>query len=219
MTLPSAGVVHVAIGASPSSPWRGRSPLAHSRSTAALAARIEAAPDREARVPVGWIFPLEVAADQNTEVADNVRTGGINVINTMSPVHQGQQPSARWAPQPYGPEPDSQAVSLRGDLVNDVLSAYGISPALFSPTGDGAGVRESWRRFVLGTIGPVVGMLRDERRAKLRPVVDIHLDALRASDEEGRSRAFTRRAQGAAVLVEKLSMERAEVLRLAELGE
>ena len=217
LTLPSAAVVHVRTGASVETPWQGRSPLARSPLTAKLAARVDKALEKDARVPVGRIFPIEVPAPaQRDDIKKAIVKGGLTVIDQVSPRGE-QQPSARWSPVDYGPAPDQWSVSLRGDLIVEVLSAYGVPPALFATAGDGSGQREAWRRFWAGTMQPLARMLEDELRGKLDPRAAVTLDALRASDEDGRSRAVARRVQAASMAVEKLSMSTPDALRLAGL--
>lgn len=67
--------------------------------------------------------------------------------------------------------------------------------ALFAERGDGAGQREAWRRFRAGTVQPLAAVIQAEARAKLDPSGMFSLEAMRASDEDGRSRAVSRRAQ------------------------
>ena len=104
-----------------------------------------------------------------------------------TPVDRGlqQELAARHKPQTYGPEPDQVVQALR----NDIANAFGVSPALLAERGDGAGQRESWRRFWLGTVAPLARMIEAECRAKLDAGVSIGLDALRAAEEGGRRRS------------------------------
>ena len=219
MTLPSDAVLHVRIGASAETPWQGRSPLARSPLTAGLAARVEKALDKDQRVPVGRIFPIETPSPgQRESIERSIVKGGMTIVDQMSPRGE-QQPSERWNPVAYGPSPDQVSVTLRDHLVNDVLSAFGIPPVLYATTGDGSGQREAWRRFWAGTMQLIARLLQAELRAKLDPRAEVMLDALRASDEDGRSRAVSRRVQAASMAVEKLGMQRGEALRLAGLDD
>ena len=69
---------------------------------------------------------------------------------------------------------------------------------MFAPRGDGAGQREAWRRFWAGTVAPIGELLEAELRAKLAPEASVSFPALRASVEDGRSRAVARRATAGA---------------------
>ncbi len=71
--------------------------------------------------------------------------------------------------------------------------------------------------FWLGTVAPLARMIEAECREKLDLGVSIGLDALRAADEDGRSRAVARRAQAFKVLVET-GLDRDEARRIAGLG-
>ena len=79
--------------------------------------------------------------------------------------------------------------SLRSNLGRDLAAAFGVPSSLFEPRGDGAGQRESWRRFWIGTIAPLGKSIQAELRLKLENSADVSFEALRASDEDGRSRA------------------------------
>ena len=115
-----------------------------------------------------------------------------------------------------GPEPDETFHALRTQTGQDICAAYGVPPTLFSATGDGAGQREAWRRFWAGTVAPIGRTVEAELRAKLDQAAMVSFDALRASDEDGRSRAVSRRAQAAKVFLD-MGMSREEALRLAGL--
>ena len=120
-------------------------------------------------------------------------------------------------PARMGPAPDDTfADALRSAVGRDICAAFGVPAALFEPKGDGSGQRESWRRFWLGTVQPLARLVEAECRAKLDPSCAITLDALRAADEDGRSRAVARRAQAFKVLVET-GVDRDEARNLAGL--
>ena len=76
---------------------------------------------------------------------------------------------------------------------------------------------EAWRRYWVGTVAPLTRMIEAECRDKLDPGATITLEALRASDEDGRSRAVARRASAFKTLVDT-GMDRDEARRLAGLG-
>ena len=211
-------VFHVAINAEPRQWWRGVSPLKRSRSTAALAAKIEASLTREADIYVARFAGVDRSGtyDAWTRTVDIIRRRRGGVVFTGG--HLGGTDSGR-VPEParMGPAPDDTfADALRSQIGRDILGAFGIPPALFAERGDGAGAREAWRRFWLGTVQPLARLIQAECRAKLDPSCIVTLDALRASDEDGRSRAVARRAQAFKVLKDA-GMDTAEARRLAGL--
>ena len=213
------GVFHVAINAEPRQWWRGVSPLKRAKSTASLAARIESSLSREAD-----IYPLRFAGvdrkgtyDAWTRTVDIIRRKRGGVVFTGG--NLGQQGESGRVPDPakMGPAPDDTfADALRSQIGRDICGAFGISPALFAERGDGAGQREAWRRFWLGTVQPLALLVQAECRAKLDPSAIVTLDALRAADEDGRSRAVARRATAFKVMKEA-GIDQAEARRLAGL--
>lgn len=215
-TLPAMAVLHFRINADPRTPWRGRSPLGSASATAALASEIESAMTREARLPVGRIVPFDVTAlDESTaaEFVKKIAEGGLNIVPAGG---AGGMTTQRPDPARTGPAPPEAFASLRTDVGHAVMSAYGVPPTLFHPTGDGAGQREAWRRFWLGTVAPIGRAVAAELRAKLDPLAALEFGALRAADEDARSRAIARRAQALGTLIEA-GVDRDRALELAGL--
>ena len=212
------GVFHVSINAEPRQWWRGVSPLKRSKSTASLAAKIEGSLSRESDIYVARF----AGVDRKGTYDAWLRTVGIirrkrgGVVFTGGNI--GQAESGR-VPEPakMGPSPDDTfADALRSAVGRDICAAFGVSPALFAERGDGAGQREAWRRFWLGTVQPLALLVQAECRAKLDPSCTVTLDALRAADEDGRSRAVARRAQAFKVLKDA-GMDLARAQRIAGL--
>ena len=219
VTRPGAAVLHFRIGADARAPWRGRPPLRRSQATANLAASIEAQLTQESKLPTGRIVPLSGTAEQVKKVGSMIARGGITVTGLGQSAPGAEQvPSSRYAPQRIGPSPEAAYEELRQHVGQDIAAAFGISPSLFSPAGDGSGQREAWRRFWAGTIAPIGSLLEAEIRAKLAPEASVSFPALRASDEDGRSRAVDRRARALKTLLEA-GVERDTALRLAGLSE
>ena len=214
--LDAAAVLHVRIGADPRTPWRGRGPLELAAKTSSMAGRIESALEKESRIPTGRVWRVDPAATLGTSAktiseSKDLFTKAMSqdgIVSMTSPVGVDQTP--------YGPEPNEHAVALRTALGRDVCAAYGVSPALFSERGDGAGQREAWRRFWLATIAPIGLALETELQAKLHPGAGVTFEALRAADTDGMSRATMRRAQAYKIFREAGKTD-AEALRLAGL--
>ena len=181
------------------------------------AASIEAQLTSESKLPTGRIVPLSGTREQIAKIGKMIGAGGVTVtgLGQASP-GQEQVPSSRFAPQKIGPAPEAAYEELRQHVGQDIAAAFGISPSLFSPAGDGSGQREAWRRFWAGTIAPIGSLLEAEIRAKLDPEARISFPALRASDEDGRSRAVARRATAFKTFLEA-GLDREAALRLAGL--
>ena len=217
VTRPAASVLHFRIGADSRAPWRGRPPLRRSQATANLAAAIEAQLTAESKLPTGRIVPLSGTGEQVKKVGSMIARGGITVTGLgQSSPGQEQVPSSRYQPQKLGPDPADAFGQLRRHVAEDIASAFGVPPSLFNPAGDGSGQREAWRRFWAGTIAPIGSLLEAEIRAKLDPEAHISFPALRASDEDGRSRAVARRANALKTFLEA-GLDREAALRLAGL--
>ena len=219
LDLPSASVLHVRIGADARTPWRGRAPLERARATAGLAGKIEKALDAEAGLAVGRIATFAGATPEQIEqIQAALNAGGWFVTMAGQPGGAGpQEPNRRYEPVRIGPDPPAILDTLRGRLGPEIAAAFGIPPPLFALTGDGAGQREAWRRFWLGTIAPVARILEGELRFKTDPGATVTLDALAAADEDGRSRAISRRAAAFKTFLDA-GLEREQALSLAGLG-
>ena len=211
---PADGVVHFRCGALPSAPWRGVAPLARATSTATLAAAAESSLSAELKIPPGRVGLVHGKA---ADLLAWMRTGGFFAGGNVADRGLQQEPAARHKPATYGPEPTEVMAALRSDTGRDIANAFGVSPALFAERGDGAGQREAWRRFWLGTVQPLAVQIQAEVREKLAPGVSITLEGMRAGDEDGRSRAVMRRASAFKTLVDT-GMDRDEARRLAGLG-
>ena len=212
-------VFHIGINAEPRQWWRGVSPLKRSKSTATLAAKIEASLGREADIYTARFAGVDRgkgtydAWKRTVEIIRRKRGGVIFTGGNLGQSDVGRVPE----PAKMGPAPDDTfADALRSAVGRDICSAFGVPVSLFAERGDGAGQRESWRRFWLGTVQPLALLVQAECKAKLDPSCIVTLDALRAADEDGRSRAVARRAQAFKVLLDA-KVDMAEAKRLAGL--
>ena len=212
-------VFHVGINAEPRQWWRGVSPLKRSKSTATLAAKIEGSLSREADIYTARFAGVDRgkgtydAWKRTVETIRRKRGGVVFTGGNLGQSDGGKVPE----PAKMRPEPDDTfADALRSAVGRDICSAFGVPVALFAERGDGAGQREAWRRFWLGTVQPLAILVQAECKAKLDPSCIVTLDALRAADEDGRSRAVARRAQAFKVLRDA-NVDTAEARRIAGL--
>ena len=174
--VPAASVLHFKVGESPSAPWKGIPPLSRASATSQLAAAVESSLLKEARLPTGRLA-VAYGAQKVDGVLSWLRQGGFAVAGDSSNRGVSPEPAQRHRPQTYGPEPQQVMESLRSDTGRDICNAFGVSPALFAERGDGAGQREAWRRFWLGTVQPLAVQIQAEVREKLHPGVSITLEA------------------------------------------
>ena len=225
--LPGAAVVHGRYSVDPARPWWGVSPLGWARLTGKLHANLEDAIADEASGTRGHVLPVpqgpdgdEVDADGNEAdaLADlrkdiaSLRGKTALVETVASGWGEGglAAPQSDWKPQRIGANPPMSLATLRTDSAQAVLSACGVSADLFTH-GDAAGQRESWRRFLHGSVQPLGDLLAAELADKLDvPGLRLTFDRLMASDLSGRARAFGSLVQG--------GIELDEARRLAGLG-
>ena len=190
-----AQVVHCMWAVDPEQPWQGLGPLKVAQIAGRLSAEIAQALADEASAPHGNIVPQQHAADDATManlieavaslngatmlVEDpNLAIGGVAV----------SQSSSVWQARRFGLNMPEAAITLMSEATAEVLNACGISTAVLRAK-DAASARESWRQLLFGTIGPVARQVEHELRAKLGDVT-LGFDEMRASDVQGRARAF-----------------------------
>lgn len=202
--IPAAGVLHFRYGIDPVRPWRGISPLGNAGSLASMQGFLETRLSEEASTKVGHLIALpegdENEDDDNEDGGnawDGLRKdlsnmkGGIVLAESLQTNYgQGVRGApAEWRPQRIGADVPSGMVSLFDSASMKTLAAAGIPPALFSDR-DGTSQRESWRRFLHGSIAPVARGVAAEFSVKLEADVELGFDSLFASDLSGRARAF-----------------------------
>ena len=206
--LPAASVIHGRYSVDPARPWWGVSPLAWASLTGKLHANLEDAIADEAAGTRGHLLPVPQGPDSD-EVnpatgnpvdplaelrADIASLRGRTVLTETTSAGWGEgqlaAPQADWRPQRIGANPPASLATLRTDSAMAVLSACGVSSDLFVH-GDAAGQRESWRRFLHGSVQPLAQLIADELADKLdAPGLRLTFDRLFASDVAGRARAF-----------------------------
>ena len=86
-----------------------------------------------------------------------------------------------YKPQRIGANPPQAVASLRSDASEAVLSACGVPVSLVTDA-DGTSQREAWRRFIMGSVEPLLGMVVVELEAKLETRVTFDLSKLWAHD-------------------------------------
>ena len=211
----AAGVVHFKVGCEISRPWMGRAPLQIASATGRLSAAVEKSLELEELFKPVRIVYSPRGADQITDLVKDIAKGGIvpESVDESDPAASSKPPAA------VGPEPGEGQVTLRTDTARSILSAYGLSPALFEAAGDGSGQREGWRRAWASVFSPIVRAMSSELSVKLdTPGVELELAELRASDSQGQGRALSARAVAVKQLVEA-GVDRARALELAGFGD
>ena len=130
-------VVHVRYATTPTEPWRGVSPLAHSRTTSDLAAMIEHRLSQEAAASVGAFIPIPTdggAGDGSDPLAtlkgDIAAAKGRAVLveTTSAGWSEGRQaaPARDWESKRFGANPPAVFDALRSNSVRHVPAACGV---------------------------------------------------------------------------------------------
>ena len=201
--LPGAGVAHFRYAVDPARPWLGISPLGWARATGTLAANLETRLGEEASTPVGHVVtvpepdtgegedddedPLAVLAAQLKAMK-----GGIWLVPSTAAGWSGDKvdaPQRDWRSERLGMDPPAAVASLRSDAGESVLSACGVTVALVTAA-DGTSQRESWRRFIMGAVEPLLSRVAEEIEVKLETRVTFDLSGLMAHDIQGRAASF-----------------------------
>ena len=189
----AANILHLRINMDPSTPWRGRSPWSLIRDSALLLQGLERQLRNEAAGPSGFILPVP---KPTTELSTDVSSLGGRVVlgESTSADNWGGggrgSPTGEWRVTRLGLSPPDGTVELRTQAEASIAAAAGVPPSLLSAKAAEAAGREAWRMFVLGTIAAIAASLAPEIAAKLGGSGAITFEALRASDIQGRARAF-----------------------------
>ena len=196
----AAGVCHVRYSVDGSAPWRGRGPLAWASSTGRLLGAVERALADESAGPVGTLIP--VPADAGGEDADTFaslkadiaglrgRTALVETSTAGWGEGRAAAPAGDWAVRRLGANPPASLVELREAVEVSILGACGVPPSLVTAGADGTAQRESWRRFLHGSVQPVARLVEAELGEKLDAPVTLSFARLGASDVQGRARAW-----------------------------
>lgn len=200
---PSAEVIHARYQTDPSSPWRGCGPLAGASLTSDLLSALELRLSQECIGPSGYIMPMPQAPSGVDDldplarlVADIKGAKGSTVFSETQSGGWGEgkpaAPVRDWMPSRFGANPPEALKALRSDAGMSILTACGIPPSLVMANSDGTAQRESYRRFIMLIIEPLIEIVRAELERKLETDVKFDLRNLWSHDLAGRAQAFQR---------------------------
>ena len=198
--VPAGAVLHVRYAVDSARPWYGLAPLQWARSTGTLAANLETRLGEEAGSSVGYLLPVPAdggdGSDSNplaglkADIA-NLRGRHALVETTAAGWGEGRTaaPQSDYRPQRIGAHPPESLPTLRTQAAESVLSACGVPVSLVTDA-DGTSQREAWRRFVMGSVEPLLEIVGQEIEAKLETRVTFDLSRLWAHDLAGRASSF-----------------------------
>ena len=207
--VPGAAVLHPQYSRDNARPWLGLAPLQWASATGSLAANLERRLGQEAGAVAGHVIPVpqdpdkgetededDTADDKPLDMlrADLGRLNGKTAIveTTAGGWGEGKSaaPAADWQPRRLGANPPQTLAVLRSDAGQAVLGACGVPVSLFTDA-DGTAARESWRRFVMGSVEPVAALVAAELSSKLEiPGLRFDFSSLWAHDLAGRAQSF-----------------------------
>ena len=195
--MPHQAFIHCRYAVDPARPWYGIGPLGWARHTGTLAANLENKLRQEAGGPVGHVIPVPTDGGdggENDPLAmlkrDVAAARGRTILTETTAAGYGEGKSAApardWVPARFGANPPMTLATLRDGAAMSVLDACGVPRAL----AEGA-AREGWRRFVMGSVEPLLAIVRQELAEKLdTPALAFDLSSLWAHDLAGRASSF-----------------------------
>ena len=133
-------------------------------------------------------------SDPNTLLRADIRAGKGRTLLIESTVQgwgqgAGAAPRRDLVPSRLGADPPNVLASLRTDAALSVLGACGVPPSLAATvSSDGTAQRESWRRFLHGSVQPLAAIAAQELSEKLEVPITFDFSKLMASDLQGRAR-------------------------------
>ena len=198
--VPAASMLHTRYSVDSSRPWFGQGPLHWAHRTGTLAGALEARLGEEAGSNVGFIIPIPSDGGDGTDddplaslKADLANARGRTVLTETTAAGWGEgkmaAPQADYKPQRFGATVPDSSVSLRSEAAESVLSACGVPVSLVTDA-DGTSQREAWRRFVMGSVEPLLAIVSEEIERKLDTRVSFDLSRLWAHDLAGRASSF-----------------------------
>jgi len=199
--IPQSSVLHIRYNTDIHT-MRGISPLNRAGGLNTLLTRIEQAMGYEAGSTVGYLVSIpsggQAAATAQLKADIARMKGEIALVETTSggwDAGRGNAPRRDYLPQRLGADIPETSVQIYQYAVQLALVACGVPPELADSRTDGTGQRESWRRFLFGTLVPL-SKLVTAFAARRGLEVTLDFEDLMASDIAGRARAFGSLVQG-----------------------
>ncbi|MEO0344472.1 MAG: phage portal protein [Pseudomonadota bacterium] len=182
LTALAGEILHIRIGADPSLPYHGVSPLRRSSLTAGLLHAVETAlTDVFADAPIGsQIVPMPESEASDTSALRRSFVGArgrVLVVEGVAPaVAAGMHPQANKSPDSL--TPDLSKLMSRETLAaarNSILMAFGLLPGIADANTTGPMVREAQRHLAQWTLQPVALLLAEEASNKLGAQITVDL--------------------------------------------
>ena len=186
-------------GGTPGQPYTGIPPTAWAATTARLQSETERSLADEAQGPLAQLIgiPADGGSGDDTDplamLKADIRAArgkALLLETTSAGWGEGMASSSRkdWVASRLGPNPPDAMATLRKDTFEAMLAACGTPPSLYTDA-DGTSQREALRRWHLGTVLPLAGMLQRELVDKLETPVRLRFDNY-PLDLDGRAKSF-----------------------------
>ena len=197
---PHSAFIHTRYAVDPARSWYGIPPLGWARSTGALAGNLETRLAQEVSGPSGYILPIPLDGGDGGDddplasfKSDMTRAAGKTLLAETVAQGWGEgkaaAPTRDYKAERFGANPPDVLRALRSDASQAILSACGV-PVSLAMDADGTSQRESWRRFVMGSVEPLAAILATEIAEKLDVAVRFDFGPLWAHDLQGRASSF-----------------------------
>lgn len=188
-------------------PWKGIGPATLALQGASIAGNSERALGQDLNASSAYVIPVPANADDdetydgdgnevdaNAELMQDIAgaKGKTSLVESTAEgwSGSGERPQHDWKQRRLGPEPDPNLINLAKWSSQQVIEVCGIPPGLSTDSSDGGAQRESWRRFLHGSVAPMAKRIEAELTEGLEAKIVIDLSNLHASDITGRARAF-----------------------------
>ena len=209
-TLPYDAVLHLLLQVDPKKPWVGVSPAQGARSTARLVGGCDFTLGNEVNSPSGYLLTVPDVGDrgQSTDPAPTdpfakFRAGlrGARGSTVLAPAtgggfgsgaEQAPAPTSEYVSKRFGANPPEGLLELRSNAGRELLSVFGIVPAVFySEAPSGTLLRDAWRLFTSLTLVPILENLQAQLSQSLdEPNLVLDASAARAADVTSLARGF-----------------------------
>ena len=194
-TALAAEVLHFTVGADLVAPWAGQAPLKRAQLTAGTLQAIEAAlSDIYADAPLGsMVVPMPEGEDTDAMARGfRGRRGRVLLRESVTVTAAGgPAPAQDWRPSDLTPDLDKARMGEALEAARgSICWAFGILPAMLSPTATGPLIREGQRHLAQWQLAPVAEAMAEEASRKLGGTVRLDvMRPLQAFDAGGRARA------------------------------
>ena len=194
---PQEGVLNFRLHPDPRTPWRGAASLPPTNTTATLLSKMETQLTSEAAFKPARILAAGLAKEQRTAVMNSIAAGG---IISFPQARTGSDSKAVHTGVVTG-EYSAAGVELFGQVAALICTTLGCPADLIQATGSDTSSKESFRRFALSTIAPLLEIVMAEWGRLVSPM-QYDLTRLRAADAVSISRAIGSKAKAVSTLVQ-----------------